>query len=129
MTFSKAEPCHEFLGRRELAQQCIIWCSNLWGTMGENNHFPGIILEEGFLPPQGHKTLKAPVKGLSSAGREALLQRTGMEPCCAGSFKTLGLNPSHMPNSGPFKTLGSESQPDAKEKNSREGNLASLTNP
>ena len=64
-----------------------VWCSNLWGTLGENNPLSGLLLEESLLPPQGQKTLPAPDKGLSTGG-DVLLQRRKEDLHGARSFKT-----------------------------------------
>ena len=68
MTFSGVELWQVLLGRRDMAPECIAWCSDLQGALGENSSLPGVLLEEGLLPPQRQKTLQVLAKGLSSAG-------------------------------------------------------------
>ena len=103
------------LGRRELAPERTAWCRDLLDALEETSLLLGVLLGEGLLPPQGQKTLQVPAKAFHQQGEEALLWKRGVDPHCAGSFKTLGV----------------ESQPQPKEKYRRvvvQGKLSTLTN-
>ena len=72
-TFSRVELWCVLLRRRELALECKMWCGQLWDSLGKNSPLPGVLLEEGLLPPRHKRPCKRPlisrVERLYSGGR------------------------------------------------------------
>ena len=62
-TFSGLELWLSLLGRRELAPGRILWCSDLWGTLG-------ILLEEDLLPPKDKRPCRCQQKAFHRWGTE-----------------------------------------------------------
>ena len=90
--WSKAGALAPAPGEEGASLEYIEHSSDYRGTLEENSPLPGVLWEEGLLPPPGQKTLQVPAKGLLSAGQRGYTLEQGR-----GATPSWVLNPNQAP--------------------------------
>lgn len=74
-------------GRKELAPECIAWCRDLQGTLGENTPLPGVLLEDVYCLSKDKRTYRFQLMAFHLQGTE--VQQIAYDLVAAFSGATL----------------------------------------